>query len=391
MKKFLRPSALFLALIMTLSCMFTFLSCDSDDEEPPKEEETAPPKIYKDFGTDEPYRITFTTEEGVGGCIATIEYNPYYTKPFKLEIPASNTEGVPVTGVACNAQYAAVPFYIPAEDYTELLDLMVAKHGVTYKNIGSAHIDEYESHQLARFNSFFVEHDPAKIKSDKALQALNEKFPITKTGTAIYVMDITSTTYEHHHLSYIVATQVPNWSDAWLYEKLLKLQTFCQENKVEDSPADPYIDLYSGFGESMTEFSLPASVTILSPMTFFGCDALTNVTVPGTVTSVSTCAFACCSKLEEITFAEGVTVIGDYALGGCTNLKTVNLPASLERIGLETTGCIFGLIGYNITDETTLPVINYAGTKEQWASVAAGFMQYYGNKFTINCSDGVYQ
>lgn len=53
------------------------------------------------------------------------------------------------------------------------------------------------------------------------------------------------------------------------------------------------------------------------------CDSLTNVTIPKSVTSIGNYAFENCHSLKDITIPENVTSIGMQAFSGCDNLETL--------------------------------------------------------------------
>lgn len=125
----------------------------------------------------------------------------------------------------------------------------------------------------------------------------------------------------------------------------------------------------------ITSLSLPDSVTIIKPYTFFNCSSLHSVTIhngittigtnafggcaidtlnynslpanmtaavfPGVhilqignnVTGVAPSAFNGCTTLTSVTFPEGITSIGNHAFLGCTGLTEISLPTTITSIG----------------------------------------------------------
>ena len=63
---------------------------------------------------------------------------------------------------------------------------------------------------------------------------------------------------------------------------------------------------------------------------FSGCTSLTNVTIPSSVTSIGDMAFHGCKSLTSVTIPEGVTSIGRGAFGNCTSLTSVTVPKNVE-------------------------------------------------------------
>jgi len=62
---------------------------------------------------------------------------------------------------------------------------------------------------------------------------------------------------------------------------------------------------------SLTNVSIPNSVTTISGSAFQGCSGLTNITIPNGVINIYNWAFYGCSGLISITISNSVTTIGD--------------------------------------------------------------------------------
>ncbi len=106
---------------------------------------------------------------------------------------------------------------------------------------------------------------------------------------------------------------------------------------------------------SLSEITVPNSVEEIGPQAFCGCISLKAVTIPGSVTAIESDVFSNCDELTEVTISDDVQSIGNRAFEYCTSLKEVTIPSSVRSIGDETfRGCsslsmvtIPGLIGYH--------------------------------------------
>ena len=94
------------------------------------------------------------------------------------------------------------------------------------------------------------------------------------------------------------------------------------------------------FFKTITEITLPNSITEIGEMAFNGCAALRAVNIPNGVTEIKSHTFADCFSLESIVIPSSVRTIGDFALFGCESLKTLVIPEGVESIGkLATCQC----------------------------------------------------
>ena len=107
---------------------------------------------------------------------------------------------------------------------------------------------------------------------------------------------------------------------------------------------------------SLTSVTIPDSVTYMGPGSFFncrsltnlilgsglstiqydafsGCSSLTSVTIPNSVISIDILAFSSCTSLISVTIGNSTISIRDSAFAGCGNLRSVAIPNSVTSIG----------------------------------------------------------
>lgn len=93
-------------------------------------------------------------------------------------------------------------------------------------------------------------------------------------------------------------------------------------------------------GCGMRTVTLPASVTEINDLAFYGCPNLEEVELPSTLTAFGTSAFDSCTALKDIHLGNNVDTIGGWAFNGCSSLTSINIPASVTTIGEDAfNGC----------------------------------------------------
>ena len=87
---------------------------------------------------------------------------------------------------------------------------------------------------------------------------------------------------------------------------------------------------------SLTNITLPSSVTSIGANAFYNCYSLTNITIPSGVTSIGTYTFGYCYSLTSITLPSSVTLIGANAFYDCYSLTNITIPSGVTSIGEDT-------------------------------------------------------
>lgn len=131
----------------------------------------------------------------------------------------------------------------------------------------------------------------------------------------------------------------------------------------------------------LSRVTIPDSVTAIGDYAFNSCPNLKSVTIGSGVKSIGEYAFYYCASLTEITVPDSVTSIGQKAFSYCTGLTNVVLGNGLKQIGrwlfdgcsalskITIQSSVTSIDGGAFWDCKALSVINFNGTKEQWAAV----------------------
>ncbi len=113
-------------------------------------------------------------------------------------------------------------------------------------------------------------------------------------------------------------------------------------SEYEGKPVKTIYDSAFKSSYSITQVTIPDSVTSIGSSAFSGCYSLTSIEIPSSVTSIGECAFSSCDNLTSVTFGENsqLTSIGERAFCDSDSLTSIEIPASVTSIGFYAfSGC----------------------------------------------------
>lgn len=115
--------------------------------------------------------------------------------------------------------------------------------------------------------------------------------------------------------------------------------------------------------KTITNVSIPTSVSIVGDYAFLGCSAIQSVSFPDTLLAIGDSAFGECSSLSTVYIPDSVQYISEGAFSDCKSLWSVHLPNTLEYIPYH---CFSNCTINNIVLPTELKYIGeaaFAGNK----------------------------
>lgn len=108
--------------------------------------------------------------------------------------------------------------------------------------------------------------------------------------------------------------------------------TISGSGEMTDFPESTMAPWYP-YREEIEQLVLPAGLTHVGDLAFYGCEKLTSVVIPDSVTSIGSYSFALCTGMEMLNLGSGVTAIGESAFSDCGSLTSLRLPGTLRTIG----------------------------------------------------------
>ena len=92
-------------------------------------------------------------------------------------------------------------------------------------------------------------------------------------------------------------------------------------------------------GEEVTNVVIPESVESIGDYAFYNCIGLESVAIGNSVKGIGDYAFYYCNSLNSVTIPNSVETIGRCAFYGCSSLTSVSIPESVKSIGSGAFGC----------------------------------------------------
>jgi hypothetical protein len=100
-------------------------------------------------------------------------------------------------------------------------------------------------------------------------------------------------------------------------------------------------------------YAIPSSITTIEDAAFAGCGSLTSIAIPSSVTSIGNYAFYICSSLTSITIPSSVTSIGNETFFYCKSLASISIPSSITSIGFAAFFYCESLVSVSIPSSVT--------------------------------------
>ena len=99
---------------------------------------------------------------------------------------------------------------------------------------------------------------------------------------------------------------------------------------------------------SLKKVTLPKRLKTLGENAFAGCTLLESVTIPDTLGEIPAGTFRKCDHLKEVNIPDNVTKIGSYSFYQCTSLSKMTLPDSLVSIGEMAFGEMLSIAEFDV-------------------------------------------
>ncbi|MDO4364228.1 MAG: leucine-rich repeat domain-containing protein [Clostridia bacterium] len=166
----------------------------------------------------------------------------------------------------------------------------------------------------------------------------------------------------------------------WNYDKSSKILSLSGSGTMEETNENAFSMLWESFKQdvktlnigygitslsnyafsdftSLTEVSVPSSVTYMDYGVFSGCTSLKSISLPS-LRYIQKYEFMGCTSLTSVSVPSGVEMICDGAFLNCSKLDSISIPTSVTSIGF----CSFD--GSN-----SLKDVYYSGLKSQWNKI----------------------
>ena len=139
--------------------------------------------------------------------------------------------------------------------------------------------------------------------------------------------------------------------------------SFVQEQ--QDGPIYTVDSWVVSYDKEYAEVTLPEDIRGIANSTFSESE-ITKITIPGSVKTIPTNLFSFCENLEEVELNEGTTKIADNAFFACETLKKVNIPKTIEKIDLRSSGNgPLRTATIHCSDVTSFQMMDYRGDVDE--------------------------
>ena len=130
----------------------------------------------------------------------------------------------------------------------------------------------------------------------------------------------------------------------------------CDKKREENIPYDSlYIGnhLIKAYWKISGDYTVRAGTKTIADHAFDSQDTLTDITIPDSVTHIGDCAFIGCGELTNIPIPDSVVSIGDSAFSGCSTLTGISIPKSVANIGENAFESCVNLTEINVAADNT--------------------------------------
>lgn len=264
-------------------------------------------------GIQPSYSLTYVSN-GDGTCyVSAITTYPDYGQDFVLEIPDVSPDGDRVTAVRCGDFAKPIPWILAVEDYEKILATMNEK-------VESGELDLF---YFKKFQTYFERKSLSDRSTDTAKENLLTAYPICAVTDVYVLCSGNSANEDRWLLSYL--REYAEFTENDLCEVYQNLRAKVNESKVENKEEIlSRISLPTAFAEHVISIRVPAELEEIDISLYRSCYNLKKLTVPKCITEIPAWAFSESLTLTEVTLL-GCATIGEGAFFECVNLAKVSL------------------------------------------------------------------